>query len=122
MRFASSRSSRPRLRELVAALDDDGVPTAATWRLVGETAAKVGLPRPSYPHVRRLVAAERRRRRARDELREIVKEAANTIAAGRAPDYDYTLGRLLDAQAALADEEACVSETQAFFGPHAPPG
>lgn len=116
MRFASSRSSRPRLRELVAALDEDDVPTAATWRLVGETAAKTGLPRPSYPHVRRLVAAERRRRRARNELRDLVKEAANAVAAGRAPSYDYTLGRLLDAQAALADEEPCVSETQGFSG------
>ena len=121
MRFASSRASRPRLRELVAALDEEDAPAAATWRLVGETSAKAGLPRPSYPHVRRLVAAERRRRRARDELREIVKEAANTVAAGRAPSFDYTLGRLLDAQAALADEEACVSETQGFSGSRPPP-
>ena len=116
MRFASSRSSRPRLRELVAALDEDDAPTAATWRLVGETAVQMGLPRPSYPHVRRLVTAERRRRRARDDLRDVVKEAANTVAAGRAPNYDYTLGRLLDAQAALADEEARVSETQGSLG------
>ena len=122
MRFASSRASRPRLRELVAALDEDGAPIAATWRLVGETAAKLGLPRPSYPHVRRLVAAERRRQAARRELRAILKEAAGTVAAGRVPGYDYTLGRLLDAQAALADEEACVSETQAFPGSRSPPG
>jgi hypothetical protein len=121
MRFASSRSSRPRLRELVAALDQNDVPAAATWRIVGETAARVGLPRPSYPHVRRLVAAERRRRAAHARVRELVKEAAGTIAAGRAPGYDYTLGRLLEAQAALADEEACVSETQAFPGTRAPP-
>ena len=121
MRFASARSSRPQLRELVAALDEEDAPTAATWRLVGETAAKAGLPRPSYPHIRRLVAAERRRRLARNELRDIVKEAANTVAAGRAPNFDYTLGRLLDAQAALADEEACVSETQALPGTRAPP-
>jgi len=117
MRFASSRASRPRLRELVAALDEDGVAAAATWRLVGEIAANAGLPRPSYPHVRRLVAAERRRRRAQRELRDAVREAANAVAAGRAPSFDHTLGRLLDAQAALADEEACVSETQAFLGP-----
>ena len=121
MRFASSRSSRPRLRELVAALDENGAPAAATWRLVGETAAKVGLPRPSYPHVRRLVAAERRRRAAHQELREAIREAAATIAAGRTPGYDYTLGRLLDAQAELTDEEDCVSETQGSFGSRAPP-
>ena len=122
MRFASSRVTRPRLRELVAAFDEDDVPAAATWRLVAETAAKVGLPRPSYPHVRRLVIAERRRRRARKELRDVLKEAAGTIAAGRAPGFDYTVGRLLEAHVALADEEACVSETQGEFGLRGPPG
>jgi hypothetical protein len=124
MRFASSRATRPRLRELVAALGEDDTPVAATWRLVSETAAKTGLPRPSYPHVRRLVLDERRRRRARAEIRDIVKEAANTIAAGRVPGFDYTLGRLLDAQAELAEEEACVSETQADLGRRSrpPPG
>ena len=122
MRFASSRASRPRLRELVAALDEDGAPAAATWRLVGETAAKAGLSRPSYSHIRRLVAAERRRQRAQRELRDAVREAASTVAAGRAPSFEYTLGRLLDAQAALIDEEACVSETQGFSGLRARPG
>jgi hypothetical protein len=121
MRFASSRASRPRLRELVAALDEDDTPVAATWRLVSETAANLGLPRPSYPHIRRLVQAERRRRRARAEIRDVVKEAANSIAAGRVPGFDYTLGRLLDAQAALAAEEDCVSETQGAFGSRGPP-
>ena len=115
MRFASSRASRPRLRELVAALHEDDAPAAATWRLVSETAANLGLPRPSYPHIRRLVLAERRRRRARAEIRDVVKEAASSIAAGRVPGFDYTLGRLLDAQAALAAEEDCVSETQGTF-------
>jgi hypothetical protein len=123
MRFASSRASRPRLRELVAALDEDDAPMATTWRMVGETAAKVGLPRPSYPHIRRLVQAERRRRAAHRELRDVLREAASTAASGRVPSFDYTLGRLLDAQAALADEEACVSETQgAIAGSRAPPG
>lgn len=121
MRFASSRASRPRLRELVAALDEDDAPVAATWRLVGDVTRNAGLPRPSYPHVRRLVAAERRRRAARRELRDVLKEAASTVAAGRVPSFDYTVGRLLDAQAALADEEACVSETQGHPGSRAPP-
>ena len=121
MRFASSRASRPRLRELVAAVDEDDAPVAATWRLVSETAANLGIPRPSYPHIRRLVLDERRRRRARAEIRDILKEAASTIAGGRVPGFDYTLGRLLDAQAALAAEEACVSETQGAFGSRRPP-
>jgi hypothetical protein len=72
--------------------------------------------------VRRLVLDERRRRRARSEIRDVVKEAASTIAAGRVPGFDYTLGRLLDAQAALAAEEDCVSETQGAFGSRGPPG
>jgi hypothetical protein len=123
MRFATSRSTRPRLRELVAGLDEDDAPMAATWRRVSETAANAGLPRPSYPHIRRLVIDERRRRRARAQLRDVLKEAASTIAAGRVPSFDYTLGRLLDAQAAIAAEEACVSETQGFFlGSRGPPG
>jgi hypothetical protein len=121
MRFASSRAIRPRLRELVAALDEDGTPVAATWRLVSETAANLGLPRPSYPHIRRLVLDERRRRRARAAIRDVVKEAASTVAGGRVPGFDYTLGRLLDAQAALAAEEDCVSETQASLGSRGPP-
>lgn len=121
MRFASSRATRPRLRELVAALDEDDVPAAVTWRLVSETTATMGLPRPSYPHVRRLVVAERRRRRARKELRDVLKEAASTIAAGRTPGLDYTLGRLLDANVAVADEEAGVSETQGEFSSRGPP-
>jgi hypothetical protein len=122
MRFASSRATRPRLRELIAALDEDDAPIAGTWRLVSETAANLGLPRPSYPHIRRLVLDERRRRRARAEIRDIIKEAASTVAAGRVPGFDYTLGRLLDAQAALAEEEACVSETQGASGAREPPG
>jgi hypothetical protein len=122
MRFASSRSSRPRLGDLVVALDHDDQPMAATWRLVSEAAAKLGLLRPSYPHVRRLVLAERQRRQLRRELSDVLKEAASTIAAGRVPGFDYTLGRLLDARAALAAEEACVSETQGASGSRGPPG
>jgi hypothetical protein len=122
VRFASSRSSRPRLHDLVVALDRDDERVAATWRLVAEAAAKLGLPRPSYPHVRRLVLAERRRRQLRRELRDVVKEAASTFAGGRVPGFDYTAGRLLDAHAALVAEDACVSETQAVFGSRGPPG
>lgn len=116
MRFASSRASRPRLRDLVASLDEDGVPIALTWRRVSESAAKLGLPRLSYPHARRLIRDERRLRELRGDRNAILKEAASTIAAGRVPGFDYTLGRLLDAQAALLDEEDCVSETQGVSG------
>jgi len=107
-------SSRSWLEPLVAALDEDDVPLAVTWRLVSDAAANVGFPRPSYPNVRRLALAERRRRRLQRELRSVITEAMSTAAGGRTPNYDYTLGRLLDAHAALAAERACVSETQAL--------
>jgi hypothetical protein len=86
--------ARQRVRDLAIALDQDDEPVAATWRRVGDSAAKLGLPRPSYPHIRRVVLAERRRRR---EVSEVLLEVANTFAAGRVPGFDYTLGRLRDA-------------------------
>jgi hypothetical protein len=105
----------------VVALDRDGEPVAATWRSVSEAAAKLGLPRPSYPHARRLVLAERRRRQLRRELQDVLTEAARSFAVGRVPGLDYTLGRLLDAHAALIAEEPRVSETQGFSGSRGPP-
>ena len=51
-------------------------------------------PRPSYPHIRRVVLAERDRRQA---IAEALREVASTIAAGRAPDFDYTMRRLHEA-------------------------
>jgi hypothetical protein len=123
MEFAMPRSSRSRIYDLVVTLDADDQPIAATWRLVNESAAKLGLPRPSYPHVRRLVLAARRHRQLRRELHDVLQQAATTFAAGRVPGFDYTLGRLLDAQRALAADEACVSETQGFLsGTQGPPG
>jgi hypothetical protein len=62
--------------------------------------------------VRRLVRAERKRRQLREELRETVREAARTVAAGRAPNFDFTMRRIHDAAAALAAEEARVSEAR----------
>lgn len=111
MRFAMPRSSLRAIDELVIALDRDGQPIAQTWRLVSEAAEKLGFPRPSYPNVRRLVHVERLRRRLRQELRAVVKEAAVSVATGRVPGFDYTLGRLLDATAALANVPR-VLETQ----------
>jgi hypothetical protein len=123
MDFAVSRTSRPRLDDLVITLDREQEPVAATWRRVSESAVKLGLPRPSYPHVRRLVLLARRRRELRRELNNVLAEAAGTFAAGRVPGFDYTLGRLLDAHGALAAEKACVSETQgSSAASRSPPG
>jgi hypothetical protein len=62
MRFAVAAYDR-RLRGLVIALDRDGAPVAATWRAVGAAADRLGLRRPSYYTVRRLVILERLRER-----------------------------------------------------------
>jgi hypothetical protein len=107
------RSSLRTVDALAIALDRDDQSAAETWRLVSEAAVRLGYPRPSYPNVRRLVRTERKRRQLREELRETLREAARTVAAGRAPNFDYTMRRIHDAAAARAAEEARVSETRA---------
>ena len=74
-----------RLVDLVRLLDRDGVSVAQTWRAVGEGAERLGLWRPGYGLVRRLVRLERRRREVRAQTIEALKSAASGIAAGRAP-------------------------------------
>ena len=50
-------------------LDAFGMPYADAWRLLRPVAARIGVPRPSYSTVRRLVIAEReRKRRNADDL------------------------------------------------------
>lgn len=116
MHCAMPRSSLRAVDELVIALDRDAQPIAETWRLVSEAAITLGFPRPSYPNVRRLVHVERLRRRLRQELRAVVKDAVVSLATGRVPGFDHTLGHLLDATAALAAVPS-VSETQASRTP-----
>jgi hypothetical protein len=53
-------------REFVLALrvlDAVGMPYAEAWRLLRPVAARLGTPRPSYSSVRRIVIADRRRKR-----------------------------------------------------------
>lgn len=45
----------PRLLEAVRALDDRGEPMAEIARRVGRVAAELGLPKPSYVHLRRYI-------------------------------------------------------------------
>jgi hypothetical protein len=52
----------------VTRFDDENVPIAETARRVGDLAASLGLPRPNYTHVRRLVHRDRELRRARRTL------------------------------------------------------
>lgn len=49
----------PRIREAVRALDDRSVSMAEVSRRVGVAAAELGLPKPSYVHLRRYIADHR---------------------------------------------------------------
>lgn len=72
-------------REFVLALrilDAVGLPYAEAWRMLTPVAARLGLPRPSYSSVRRIVIVEReRKRRQADELDLLLGD----LLAGRFP-------------------------------------
>ena len=72
-------------REFVQALrvlDAFGMPYAEAWRLLRPVAARLGVPRPSYASVRRIVIAERERKRQRaDDLDRLLAD----LFAGRFP-------------------------------------
>jgi len=77
----------PRLLEALLRLDDRAVPIAEVGRRLGRAADELGLTRPSYVHVRRLVTAlrewqddEAERRRA---LRGLAVEVATDVALAR---------------------------------------
>jgi hypothetical protein len=110
MRSAISPND-PRLCALVAALDEDHVPAAETCRRVGAAADELGLIRPSYGHVRRIVRVERRRRDLRAEARKVLTGAVSTSAAGLAPSVVLVLERLRELQLA---EELVLREHKAF--------
>lgn len=80
MRFAVSPNHRF-IRELVIALDRDGVSMAETWRQVGEAASRLGWRRPGYHLVRRLVRLERARRDARRETKKAATGAALAVGS-----------------------------------------
>ena len=75
-----------RISDLVRALDRDGQPAAETWRVVAAAAERLGLARPSYGHVRRLVRVERRLRQLRGDAREILTDAGVALLVGRVPN------------------------------------
>lgn len=81
MRFAPRLD--PRVLAAVRRLDDRLVPIAETCRRVGEAAAELGLARPSYAHLRRVILVEREHADAR---RELAEEIASPLALGRLPD------------------------------------
>jgi hypothetical protein len=64
-----------RLVEALAALDDVREPVAEINRRVGALASELGLPRPSYAQVRRLLWADRLERSEQRAVRGRVAEA-----------------------------------------------
>ena len=113
MRCAISPND-PRVAVLVVELDRDEVPIAQTWRVVGRAAEQLGIKRPSYQHVRRLVRIERRRRQLEARGREVLGRAATTLAAGRVPSAVLVLERLRELERA---EELVLQEHKAFRPP-----
>ena len=101
----------PRVAVLVIELDDAGVPMAETWRQVAGAAERLGMRRPSYQHVRRLIRIERRRRRLEASGRAVLGRAATTMAAGRVPSAVLVLERLRELK---AKEELVLQEHKAF--------
>ena len=80
-----------RLLRAIRRLDDESLPIAEVCRRVGDRAERLGVPRPSYVHVRRIVLSERERAR---ELREIRNEALAGLVTRMMPDpVDLALRR-----------------------------
>ena len=75
-----------RLIRAIRRLDDESLPIAEVWRRVGATAARIGVPRPSYVHVRRIVVSERERAAEQREIR-------NEALLGLVTRYDAGSGR-----------------------------
>ena len=95
----SVRRNDPRVHALVVGLHRDGAPAAETWRLVGEAAVELGLPRPSYHTIRALVNTERLRRRARTVTRRAALDVLTAAGSSRVVDLPIALDALAHARA-----------------------
>ena len=85
-----------RVSDLVRALDREGQPAAETWRAVAEASERLGLARPSYGHVRRLVRVDRRLRHLRADAREVLTEAGVALLVGRVPNVLGVIGKVTE--------------------------
>ena len=82
-----------RILEAVRALDDRTESMAEISRRVGVAAAQLGLPKPSYVHLRRFIVADREEedgeRARREEIRRILYDAYYDVMRSRVVDaYD----------------------------------
>jgi putative intracellular protease/amidase len=91
----------PLILDWVRELDDPSEPIAETCRRVGERAEALGLSRPSYSHLRRIVRRERAWReleeRRRATIRVALGDAAVRLAGGRFVDPAYVHERIRSA-------------------------
>ena len=92
----------PRILALAQELDDPGKPMAETCRRVCAAAEEIGITRPSYVHLSRLVrevrdAAEDVRAR-REAIRAVAGEVAGQLVAGRVPDPAWVARRVDETQ------------------------
>jgi hypothetical protein len=85
----------PRLLAAVRRLDDENAPIAETCRRVGDAAAALGLPRPSYVHLRRIVKADRELRRSR---RDIAGQIVSDLAAWLPPRLERAIEEAREAE------------------------
>ena len=92
----------PRIREAVRALDDRRESMAEISRRVGVLAARLGLPRPSYVHLRTIIRDERekqdRERARREELRAIAADVATDLVLGLRVDAYEVAERVREAR------------------------
>lgn len=85
----------PKLYELVRNLDDRGQPIAEVTRRVGAAAVEIGLFRPSYSHLRRVIHRERE---YADEIRAVIEDVAYRAVAGLRIDAYEVADRVHDAR------------------------
>jgi hypothetical protein len=90
-----------RILDAGRALDDRAEPIAETCRRVATVAERLGLTRPSYVHLRRIVLAERERedaaRRRREELRAIAADVYWDLHRGYRVDAYEVADRVREA-------------------------
>ena len=72
----------PEFVQALLVLDAIGLPYAELWRRLRPIAARLGCPRPSYWHVRRILIEERRRKLERLEF---AKDVIGDMVTGRLP-------------------------------------
>ncbi len=90
-----------RIIDAVLALDDRGQPLAEISRRVAAHVEQLGITRPSYVHLRRLILAERERRdeqrRRSEELLQIAADVYVDAMLGKRVDAYEVAGRVREA-------------------------